>query len=432
MYRIDHVEIKGFWGSKSIKTKVKDGVNIIIGRNGTGKTTLMNILHSVLTVDTEGLFEHEFDEVIIMLKSEDNQSQKQIKTTKTFDSSLPFPTINYKISNNNFKMRLMNQEDARRAPPRFRREMHLETKNIREELLSSIKTSSLTVYRIRNEFNDEIDSREKMRRHASSLSPVDDRLQNLMEKLTHYQLQLSNRVRKISQKLQRDVLASLLYDEESSGMGYAKKFDKEDEKNKLISAYRQLGVLDPALLKRINHHVEVVETTVKEVQEYRDQLKTSKDIPSSVPNLAPLESLKTTRSIVNLSLQAEKDVKQTFSKLDEYIDVLTDFISDKVFSLNAYEDLSVEMDDSKIELSRLSSGEKQLIILLTEAILQREEPYVFLADEPEISLHIEWQAKIIPAIRKLNPNAQIIVATHSPEIAGRYENSLIKMENIVK
>ena len=37
-------------------------------------------------------------------------------------------------------------------------------------------------------------------------------------------------------------------------------------------------------------------------------------------------------------------------------------------------------------------------------------------DEPEASLHIEWQQKLIAMIRELNPNVQIILTTHSPAV----------------
>ena len=54
-------------------------------------------------------------------------------------------------------------------------------------------------------------------------------------------------------------------------------------------------------------------------------------------------------------------------------------------------------------------------------------------DEPEISLHIEWQNKLIEAIRSLNPNCQIIMTTHSPSIfADGWEDKLIFMEDIMK
>ena len=54
-----------------------------------------------------------------------------------------------------------------------------------------------------------------------------------------------------------------------------------------------------------------------------------------------------------------------------------------------------------------------------------------MADEPELSLHIAWQRQIIPAIRKINPNSQIIVATHSPEVASRYKESIFDMEKLI-
>lgn len=64
----------------------------------------------------------------------------------------------------------------------------------------------------------------------------------------------------------------------------------------------------------------------------------------------------------------------------------------------------------------LSSGEKQLVIILLTALIQDEKPFVLFMDEPEISLHTDWQEKLIDNIRKLNKNVQIIIATHSPSI----------------
>ena len=63
--------------------------------------------------------------------------------------------------------------------------------------------------------------------------------------------------------------------------------------------------------------------------------------------------------------------------------------------------------------------------------MQRNATNIFLTDEPELSLHIEWQRKIIPAIQKLNPNAQIIAATHSPEVASKYRDNIISMSKII-
>lgn len=52
-------------------------------------------------------------------------------------------------------------------------------------------------------------------------------------------------------------------------------------------------------------------------------------------------------------------------------------------------------------------------------------------DEPELSLHISWQDKLLSTIRDLNPNCQLIIATHSPSIfANGWENNLKFMEDI--
>lgn len=84
------------------------------------------------------------------------------------------------------------------------------------------------------------------------------------------------------------------------------------------------------------------------------------------------------------------------------------------------EDNTVEFlkGDDRIPLSRLSSGEKQLLVILFTVFLMEEEPCVLLTDEPEISLHIGWQQRFIDVVCALNPNVQLLVATHSPSIFG--------------
>ena len=79
------------------------------------------------------------------------------------------------------------------------------------------------------------------------------------------------------------------------------------------------------------------------------------------------------------------------------------------------------MDEAKgitetITPYKLSSGEKQMLAILLTVLVENQEPYALLMDEPEISLHIDWQQKLIDLIRQLNPNAQIILSTHSPAL----------------
>ena len=65
---------------------------------------------------------------------------------------------------------------------------------------------------------------------------------------------------------------------------------------------------------------------------------------------------------------------------------------------------------------RLSSGEKQILIILLTVLVEDNLPYVLFMDEPEVSLHLEWQKRLVDLCLELNPNVQIILTTHSPAI----------------
>lgn len=88
---------------------------------------------------------------------------------------------------------------------------------------------------------------------------------------------------------------------------------------------------------------------------------------------------------------------------------------------------------STITIDKLSSGEKQLLLILTTVFLQEEHPAVLLMDEPEISLHISWQDQLVGVLRRLNPNCQLILTTHSPNIfSSGWEDKLVFMNELEK
>ena len=101
----------------------------------------------------------------------------------------------------------------------------------------------------------------------------------------------------------------------------------------------------------------------------------------------------------------------------------------KEFLISEEGELKVYVKEQKkeIELSLLSSGEKQIIILLTEVLLQKNMTNIFIADEPEISLHIGWQRILAETIAELNSSSQIIFATHSPDIVNRFRENIINL-----
>ena len=90
-----------------------------------------------------------------------------------------------------------------------------------------------------------------------------------------------------------------------------------------------------------------------------------------------------------------------------------------------------EQDGEELLPYKLSSGEKQMLVILLTVLVQDKQPCILLMDEPEISLHIEWQQRVIEIIREMNPYAQIILTTHSPAmIMGGWMDAVTEVTDI--
>ena len=112
-----------------------------------------------------------------------------------------------------------------------------------------------------------------------------------------------------------------------------------------------------------------------------------------------------------------------------FLDSVNSFIRDngKELRLSRGADLAVRLPNGQLIGSQyLSSGELQLLILFTFLYFQfdNEQEFPVLVDEPELSLHIAWQNRYVESVKSANPNAQFIIATHSPEIAGPAEDAI--------
>ena len=77
----------------------------------------------------------------------------------------------------------------------------------------------------------------------------------------------------------------------------------------------------------------------------------------------------------------------------------------------------------EIELEQLSSGEKQIVSLFSKIYLELDESFIILFDEPELSLSIYWQQRLLTDILNSKKCNFLLTVTHSPFI---YDN---EMEN---
>ena len=143
MYKISNITIDNFWENYHVDMKFDEEVNILIGKNGSGKTTFMNLLHAVLTIDIDKLAEITFSNVIIKLNNKN--SRKTVKITKIEDFHSA-PIVKYQISNkNSIELPIITNDSLRMYPLSLRRKMKDSYDQLKNEFQEFVSVSSLSV-----------------------------------------------------------------------------------------------------------------------------------------------------------------------------------------------------------------------------------------------------------------------------------------------
>ena len=133
--------------------------------------------------------------------------------------------------------------------------------------------------------------------------------------------------------------------------------------------------------------------------------------------------------ILQILTRVEKYVEES-QKLSEpityYLETVNQFLGDseKVLAFDETGELFVTVKGSlKQPITSLSSGESQIVVIITHLAFNPagQRANVFIVDEPELSLHLKWQELFVQAVQKVNPNLQIILATHSPAIIANFD-----------
>ena len=141
-----------------------------------------------------------------------------------------------------------------------------------------------------------------------------------------------------------------------------------------------------------------------------------------------IEVLQSGQQDAALKAQAISEPKKKFQ------DMIDSLFSDTAKQLiRTQNDIAFSQLGEKLTPYQLSSGEKQMLVILLTVLIEDNRPYVLFMDEPEISLHIDWQQRLIDLILELNPNVQIILTTHSPAvIMNGWTDKVTEVSDIVK
>lgn len=422
--------IKGLWGKPPIKLVFKDSVNFMVGQNGTGKTTIINLVAAALSADFEKLDRIDFVSMELILKPLKKGKNTKISITKTQKTGLPYFDINYTVKTGSDGKpqvydldRLAEERHYRGLPVRHMRELMMRSggfADLNRTLADLVQVTHLSVNRVVADFKTE----NRSPAEKSITNPVDQKLDAIINQLVRLFSKLDRESADAATNFQRDSFVSLLSIETTSLFKSAvQKLQVSKEADSLSRALNEIGVEQ----KKTST---VIATLFKNFDVARQKIQNGDGM--SLQEFMVLAGALRANSLVQKYDALQIQRRKIFSIRDSFLDEVNNLFGPrKTIAINEKNELEAKSHDGRvIRPMDLSSGEKQLLIILGEALLQDRQSVIFIADEPELSLHVSWQEKLVPAITRINSNAQIIFATHSPDIVGSYANCVNVMEEI--
>jgi predicted ATPase len=423
---LDTVIVEGFWGERKLEFNLNDDINFIIGINGSGKTTAVNLIVAALTADFQKLDRLEFSKVQIKLKSEKSRKKPSVTIFKRVSSDLPFSSIEYEIKSsasekaNKFSLDDFEEQMMIRRYPRHLLEREIYRKHghsIASVLGDLVNVSWLSVNRASVEIKSHDDDRFE--------STVDKKLKELSNRLVRYFSTLGKQGAQLLEDFQKTVFLSMLYRKGSKPLfSTAKSIDLDDEKKALEGIFSQFKVTQRDFNSRLDAHFDALKKA-------KNKLSSNKSMDLNTTDISVLIGTERIDYIVEEWNKLLKSRVKIFEPRDTYLNIINDMMQRKHFSINDQNELQITTQSGKnLPIHRLSSGEKQLLIVLGEALLQEKKSWVYIADEPELSLHVRWQESLVANLRAINPNAQIVFATHSPDVVSHFGNNVFDMEKM--
>lgn len=117
------------------------------------------------------------------------------------------------------------------------------------------------------------------------------------------------------------------------------------------------------------------------------------------------------------------EIQRIIQKSASFKNIINPFFEVTDKSLSDMSSLSFQSKGGLVKYTQLSTGEKQLLIILLTAINTMERPGIMIMDEPDLGMHVRWKEELIKALVRINPNLQLIVSTHAPSmIKGWFDN----------
>lgn len=424
MNYIEHVEIEGFWGQKNVSLRLREDLNFIIGPNGSGKTTIINLISAVLRADILVLYSIQFAKITIRLKTIGANRKPIIEVAKIIDNKMGNFGLRYTIKDKSSdRGRVYGVEgphDERLYRDyKYSRSRRYIAEGVRlSKILSGlVEVNWLSIHRSSLEMDP------RTRREEGYESSVDKKLYELSQAFAQYFSLLTSKAEAESKNFQEHVFLSLLDQDRHSGDVLNQIVAEPEDKATVVGVLKDLGVTNNKATRSVNTHFARLFDAKERFE--KEEVFTLEDAITLSDAKRVSEMIKEWRH-----LQSERE--SIFAPRIQFERIINKLLSGKELHFDARNNPKIHLaSGDKVDIDVLSSGEKQLFILLGEALIQEERPVIFISDEPELSLHVSWQSSLFENIRSLNGSCQVISATHSPDIVGAFQDRVIHIDRCI-
>ena len=140
------------------------------------------------------------------------------------------------------------------------------------------------------------------------------------------------------------------------------------------------------------------------------------------------------RSFLNSHMQRLIALNGTYENILGLIDTTNAYLTDKQVGFDLFDGFAVKLPDAlsneSLDPNSLSSGEKHLLLIFLNILNMRDRPQLFLIDEPELSLNIKWQRRLVDSLLHLSKNSrcQFLLATHSIELLTKHSRNVVEVK----
>lgn len=440
---IKRFQIEELFGIYNVDIPFENHVNIFVGENGLGKTTILNCLNYVLQGDVDNLYNTDFKEIIVTLKNDkkiyikhdslipnnryyrskfkngENEIEEFQNITYNYvlDAYFKIQKDNPNITKDIIKEELLNMN--RHYP------MYLNNRDL-NKMLEEIEKNKSNDWRfqIQNEISNKIIYLPTYRRIEEDFNKFINndikRDDNLSKKISNLQFGMDDVVNLINKTCEQ------LKNTTNEGF--------KEMTGSLLKNY--VSIIDDSDWSDDNIDIQIEESKLRIVFERLadkiDEAVKNKIIKLMQYNNNDDNQSKFFFSIINNLLQIYEKTRHMDESLDKFTKVCNEYLEKNIFVYNPYEiscELKQKITNKKIEFKHLSSGEKQIISLFSKLYLSKYSNNIILFDEPELSLSIKWQAKLLPDIIETKKCEFIMVITHSPFI---FNNEMKKYTKDIK